>query len=351
MSNNTHLSTFDRLINIQQSISLNEIKKSNKLLFENQLIQNEKLSQLANQLKQANEINRQILENQIYEIKRTENQIFLKANAHKYSEIIDIIELILNNEIKAYILNVYSHNIKKELNECKEELFEITDKNEINRILNKLNEVIINTDFSGFQNSELKRVTVALEEYNELEVKYNEEINKLKNTIKNYIVPSKGFFGMNKKNHTRAIAERNNLLSKFNKLYIEKTNSLENHNANKLYLNYSQKNLILEEYLDKIQEIELKFNTRFNLIEESFEFDKYLVEVSRFIVKNQFVSVSSINRKFKIGEKRTNRIIEQMEYLGIVKTMRGSKFKEVKAKNLDELDMFLSLEKIEYNAN
>ena len=65
-----HNSTLDRLINIHQSIKLEQIKKTNELMLKSQLMQNAQLKALNSQINAANELTRQILRNQINEIEQ-----------------------------------------------------------------------------------------------------------------------------------------------------------------------------------------------------------------------------------------------------------------------------------------
>ena len=59
------------------------------------------------------------------------------------------------------------------------------------------------------------------------------------------------------------------------------------------------------------------------------EQDKLYDEAVEFITKAQRVSVSSIQRRFKIGYNRAARIVESMEEAGVVSKMEGNSQREV----------------------
>jgi len=59
------------------------------------------------------------------------------------------------------------------------------------------------------------------------------------------------------------------------------------------------------------------------------EQDEYYDQAVEFVVKMRRVSISSIQRRFKIGYNRAARIVEAMESAGVVSTMEGNGSREV----------------------
>ena len=64
-------------------------------------------------------------------------------------------------------------------------------------------------------------------------------------------------------------------------------------------------------------------------------------EVARFVVSNGQGSTSSIQRRFSIGYNRAGRIMDQLEYKGIVGPAEGSKPREVYITDAASLERLL----------
>ena len=71
------------------------------------------------------------------------------------------------------------------------------------------------------------------------------------------------------------------------------------------------------------------------------ERDALFAEAARLIVQNQQGSTSLIQRKLKLGYNRAGRIIDQLESAGIVGPFEGSKARDVRYKDLTQLEMHL----------
>jgi S-DNA-T family DNA segregation ATPase FtsK/SpoIIIE len=69
--------------------------------------------------------------------------------------------------------------------------------------------------------------------------------------------------------------------------------------------------------------------------------DELFAEAARLIVQNQQGSTSLIQRKLKLGYNRAGRIIDQLESAGIVGPFEGSKAREVRFKDLTQLELHL----------
>jgi S-DNA-T family DNA segregation ATPase FtsK/SpoIIIE len=69
--------------------------------------------------------------------------------------------------------------------------------------------------------------------------------------------------------------------------------------------------------------------------------DELFAEAARLIVQHQQGSTSLLQRRLKLGYNRAGRIIDQLESAGIVGPFEGSKAREVRFKDLNELERHL----------
>src|SRR5207244_1061412 len=63
--------------------------------------------------------------------------------------------------------------------------------------------------------------------------------------------------------------------------------------------------------------------------EENFEEDPFYDEAVHMVTKSRRVSISSVQRRFKIGYNRAARIVEAMEKAGVVSIMESNGTREV----------------------
>ncbi len=69
--------------------------------------------------------------------------------------------------------------------------------------------------------------------------------------------------------------------------------------------------------------------------------DSMFEDAARLVVENQIASVSMLQRRMKIGYARAGRIIDQLEYAGIVGKFKGSKSREVLLSSTADLESIL----------
>lgn len=69
--------------------------------------------------------------------------------------------------------------------------------------------------------------------------------------------------------------------------------------------------------------------------------DELFADAARLIVQNQQGSTSLIQRKLKLGYNRAGRIIDQLESAGIVGPFEGSKARDVRYRDLTQLEIHL----------
>jgi hypothetical protein len=74
---------------------------------------------------------------------------------------------------------------------------------------------------------------------------------------------------------------------------------------------------------------------------DPFEDDPLLIDAARLVVLHQQGSTSLIQRTFSIGYNRSGRIIDQLEMIGIVGPFEGSKARDVRFKNVLDLENYL----------
>ena len=94
--------------------------------------------------------------------------------------------------------------------------------------------------------------------------------------------------------------------------------------------------------------LELEFNRRLKkamLLENinyfsQDELDPMINEAAKIVVISQQGSASLLQRKLKLGYNRVGRLIDQLENLGIIGNFKGSAARDVKVKDLDELESF-----------
>jgi len=73
-----------------------------------------------------------------------------------------------------------------------------------------------------------------------------------------------------------------------------------------------------------------------NTLEEDAEQDLLYDQIVAFVVENQRVSVSLVQRQFKIGYNRAARIVEAMESAGVVSPMKANGNRDVLAKKMHD---------------
>jgi DNA segregation ATPase FtsK/SpoIIIE, S-DNA-T family len=89
----------------------------------------------------------------------------------------------------------------------------------------------------------------------------------------------------------------------------------------------------LPEFLEEEQEGSKEFDPN--------QKDELFAEAARLIVQHQQGSTSLLQRRLKLGYNRAGRIIDQLESAGIVGPFEGSKAREVRYKDLGELERHL----------
>lgn len=339
MKQNSNFLTFDRLLNIHQSLRAEQNFTINKALLRAQLSQNEKLSLLNKKLSEANFINKQILENQIIEIKRKEEQRFYKSLFFKCFEIINFIKSIENDELRFYFIQTYSPSISYSLNLALSILEEITDKNETKKLIDAI--VDLNKVFpEKFSESPLYKLNDIINDYETLKDNLNSELLEIKSTIKSFPIPKSGLLGLNNKNRIEAIANRDSIQKKYEFKEAEKNNLLEKHKIHDIYNLVNSSYPDFEEISNTINEIEIGFSAKFEKNKEKSK-DPLFKEAAKIIVQNQIGSASLLQRRLKLSHNRAERLINELEDFGIIGLDEGLGSRKVLIKEEAELNNLL----------
>lgn len=126
------MTNIDRALNIYQSYSLAKISALNKKSLAMQYAQCGEINNLekniSRELQAVNKLNRQILENQLRDIKHQETIKFYRKIAFDAKEAIEIINSQDNIMFKCFICEIYAKPLGLLLEDAKNNLEEITDK-------------------------------------------------------------------------------------------------------------------------------------------------------------------------------------------------------------------------------
>lgn len=79
--------------------------------------------------------------------------------------------------------------------------------------------------------------------------------------------------------------------------------------------------------------------------------DSLLIDALYLVVSSQFASTSLLQRKLQLGYNRAGRIMNQLEYIGIVGPNNGSAPRDVLVNDIDNLETFLKIHQIKNGNN
>lgn len=134
----------DRLLAIHQSHSLMKIGAINKQMLIAQYAQCEQISALQKEIAASNILSRQILNNQLKDIKHKELLAYYKSLAYAMKEATGCIEAENDIAFKCFLYELYCETIITNTREAKSNLEEISDKEYCNKIELKM-QAICNT--------------------------------------------------------------------------------------------------------------------------------------------------------------------------------------------------------------
>jgi hypothetical protein len=416
------MSKLDTYINIDQSLRLRGLSKLSeaqlKLTLENNLELQRLKNQLSSDLQNANDLlyqqNReqqrtyllqeQILRNQIKEIEHREIQSFNKKRIFQCREYLNDFEKLKDLKVISHFKTIFILHIEHAINESKQKLEEITDKEFCLQLQNKIEKIkgektidntplLANLDNISSQifietnlNSKLRDNEYALlqnenslavnkEEKNKLEI---EKVSKEKRTVT--ITRAVGIIGIillmgglqylllgfillmiaiafeiNSHFNKRKINTQN---SEINNLLIVAESELKNDLLEvREKINESNNNLekYRQQYAESYQQLfesHPEFRTVEYILEEEIsenpdqtalgDRDSLFEDAARLIVQSQSGSTSLLQRRMKLGYNRAGRLMDQLEAAGVVGPNQGSKVRDVLIKTDAELQQYLN---------
>lgn len=377
----------DRLLRIHQSVNLAVIREQNKYMLGYQAEQCGQIMKLREQIEASNSMTRQILENQLKEIQHQEYLKYYKALVYNIREAVNVIAEIEDMVFKFFLNHLFYDVFRLYLQEAKENLEEISDKVFCSEIENVLK---ANVEQTLAMKDEYLRSTFhtlldSEDDYGKLQSQLLEEKKKLISLEKEYeenrtaspksynrFFPGLVICGISlllfawmkvfvlclpifaiyillickekkwKKNYTSYLDDfkRKQELLEVNAPFIiakKEYNDLEiqlkEHPYIRAKYDLSLKYPMWEEILKKISSYLPAPQKTKEIKTENV--DPLLYEVAKWIVvKQNRVTVASIQRKYSIGYNRGSRIVNQLEELGIIN--KGT----VQFSNVDMLDSF-----------
>lgn len=179
----------DQLLNIHQSYSLTTIKAINQQILIAQYAQCEQISKLQKEIAASNEVLRQILRNQLVDLQYREKMRYYKSLAYSINEAVDVICVESSHLVKAFLGTFFRDALLLNIQEAKENLDDISDKEYCKSVENKIQSILISSDESGDNLS--SHLQTSLTEYSELKnraeqkrIEFNECASKVNNVPK-----------------------------------------------------------------------------------------------------------------------------------------------------------------------
>ena len=176
----------DQLLNIHQSYSLTTIKAINQQILIAQYAQCEQISKLQKEIAASNEVLRQILRNQLVDLQYREKMRYYKSLAYSINEAVDVICAESSHLVKAFLGTFFRDALLLNIQEAKENLDDISDKEYCKSVENKIQSILISSDESGDNLS--SHLQTSLTEYSELKnraeqkrIEFNECASKVNN--------------------------------------------------------------------------------------------------------------------------------------------------------------------------
>lgn len=163
-------------LNVAQTAIQAQTAKNTKQLLNESIKQTQEMQALNDQMRAANQVQRQILENQMKESEEKQKQKFFKDYIFYVGNFLDIFKNITDNFVKYSIGAKYFPSTIDFLNLAIEEISELNDKQSANNLLKEIKSH--QTELSGIQ-----------EEFNKSELKSfienGKEFNNINNNISN----------------------------------------------------------------------------------------------------------------------------------------------------------------------
>ncbi len=159
---------YNTILNTQQSLKLNQLSLINKAIFIEAVKQNQELKNLQGQIKQANDINKKILQNQLDEKLKKEQQKFYKELSFVCFNVVNEIDNVKNGLAHYFLGQKYFDNIIESTKVAQNNLEDIQDKIFTKDILHKIdnNKEKMKENENDFKSSKLALFQNFQEDYN-----------------------------------------------------------------------------------------------------------------------------------------------------------------------------------------
>lgn len=162
----TFFMNIDRLLNIHQSYSLTTIKAINQQILIAQYAQCEQISKLQDEIAASNAVLKQILKNQLEDLRHREKQRYYKSLAYNINEAVDIISAESSSLAKICLGVAFRDVLLLNVQEAKDNLDDISDKEYCKSVENKMQDILNAAEKSGDNIS--FRLLESQKEYSEL---------------------------------------------------------------------------------------------------------------------------------------------------------------------------------------
>ena len=337
------------LLDIYKVYSLEKIAALNKQNLAMQYEQCGQLVALQKQLKAANSTSRDILRNQVKELERQENVRYFKNLIFNINEAVEKLESVDDNAFYYYVCSVIIVPMNFLSKECLNGLEDIQDKEYAKQVIKKIEslQLKMNTHSSSYINSwwhkydELKAKNDSFDidkKIKELEIskrKFEEEIKNLQQELAGFFSIFVSATKKERYNHTIEVKRERItcICEEIDSLNFEKMNISQQFNEA-----YQNVTLSRPGWEREIEEMTYFFPKQPS---ERDSFDSLFEDAARLVVKSKIASTSMIQRNFSIGYNRGEKIMNQLEKVGIIGPANGSKPRILLVDNQDALEQII----------
>lgn len=383
----------NKLLKIYQTYSLEKISALSKKGLAMQYAQCEQLVSLKKELASNTSVVNKILRNQIKELERQEKVRYYKNLIFNINLTVERIENVQNANLKIFLSSLFLSPVILYANESIQNLEDIADKEYAHNALKRTDNLksLIATEGSHYKETCWAKYLEAKEAFDDKaqdktiiqkekeirilkqEQQENNEKYKNKRTVSIGCLGCSGLFTLfilitlivsfidNDPNKmggvyvvsiamaiTAFVYSWNKKVNKEGKINInqihDKTESLITQLQNEITMLNAQKEEINTHYSNIVNSMNEECNNWEQQMSEllqllphdldsgnqsSIQYDPLLQEVASFVVASQSVSISSIQRRFSIGFNRADKIMDQLETIGVVGPSQGGSQRKV----------------------
>jgi len=342
------------LLNFHQSVRLNQISKTNDAILRAQWQQNQTLAKLSNQLDQANSTSKTILENQINQIKKEEEQRLCKSLLFTAYEIVDLISKAKNDLVRAHFIFNLKDKIRLNLEFCKNILTEFSDLKQVKDTLYYFDELGLKANWVAYNSSLFNELNQSIEKSLAEKENLIQEEKILKRRIRTFQVPSKGFLGLNSAANKTGLKALEDMQSKLQNI-SEAISSYETDGDLKLLFEKVENDFPeLEEIQRKIiqiegdlfQKLQIDLSSIFSnpIIKVPSDLRPLIEKACKTVIFNRGGSIQILQRKFGLPYRRAERLLDVLTHLNVLGPFNGIKSREVLITEGEIEDIMIAIE-------